>query len=58
MGKGLRTAPCDALIADSVQDSKAGRAFGLHRKIDRIAAILGPIAAFLLRQKGIQDHGI
>ncbi len=27
VGKGLRTAPCDALIADSVKDSKAGRAF-------------------------------
>jgi MFS-type transporter involved in bile tolerance (Atg22 family) len=58
VGKGLRTAPCDALIADSVQDSKAGRAFGLHRTIDRIATIFTPIATFLLLQKGIQDHGI
>jgi MFS-type transporter involved in bile tolerance (Atg22 family) len=58
VGKGLRTASRGALIADSVQDSKAGRAFGLHRTIDRIAAILNPIAAFLLLQKGIQDHGI
>ena len=43
--KGLRTAPRDALIADSVQDSRSGRAFGVHRTIDQIGAILGPIAA-------------
>ena len=41
MGKGLRTAPRDALIADSVQESKAGRAFGLHRTIDQMGAIVG-----------------
>ena len=50
VGKGLRTAPRDALIADSVQDSRSGRAFGVHRTIDQIGAILGPIAAFLLLQ--------
>ncbi|HKG70294.1 MAG TPA: MFS transporter [Nitrososphaeraceae archaeon] len=50
VGKGLRTAPRDALIADSVQDSRSGRAFGLHRTIDQIGAILGPIAAFSLLQ--------
>jgi MFS family permease len=50
MGKGLRTAPRDALIADSVQESKAGRAFGLHRTIDQIGAIVGPIATFALLQ--------
>jgi MFS family permease len=38
------------LIADSVQDSSSGRAFGLHRTIDQIGAILGPIAAFSLLQ--------
>jgi MFS family permease len=50
VGKGLRTAPRDALIADSVQYSRSGRAFGLHRTIDQIGAILGPIAAFSLLQ--------
>jgi MFS family permease len=50
MGKGLRTAPRDALIADSVQESRAGRAFGLHRTIDQIGAIIGPVAAFALLQ--------
>jgi MFS family permease len=50
MGKGLRTAPRDALIADSVQESKAGKAFGLHRTIDQIGAIIGPVGAFALLQ--------
>jgi len=50
MGKGLRTAPRDALIADSVQESRAGRAFGLHRAIDQIGAIIGPVATFALLQ--------
>ncbi|MDQ3902109.1 MAG: MFS transporter [Thermoproteota archaeon] len=50
MGKGLRTAPRDALIADSVHESRAGRAFGLHRTIDQLGAIVGPIVAFALLQ--------
>jgi MFS family permease len=50
VGKGLRTAPRDALIADSVQDSRSGIAFGLHRTIDQIGAILGPVVAFSLLQ--------
>src|SRR5919205_280064 len=47
-GKGLRTAPRDALIADSIQESSSGKAFGIHRTIDQIGAIAGPIAAFAL----------
>lgn len=50
MGKGIRTAPRDALIADSVSESKVGRAFGIHRTIDQLGAIVGPIAAFGLLQ--------
>jgi MFS family permease len=50
VGKGLRTAPRDALIVDSVQESRAGRAFGLHRAIDQIGAIIGPVATFALLQ--------
>ena len=46
MGKGIRTAPRDALIADSVSESRVGRAFGLHRTIDQLGAIVGPIASF------------
>jgi MFS family permease len=50
MGKGIRTAPRDALIADSVSESKVGKAFGIHRTIDQLGAIVGPIAAFGLLQ--------
>ena len=41
--KGLRTAPRDALIADSVYESSSGKAFGLHRTIDQMGAIAGPM---------------
>ncbi len=47
-GKGIRTSPRDALISDSVKDSVSGRAFGLHRSLDQLGAILGPILAFFL----------
>ncbi len=50
IGKGLRTAPRDALIADSVYESSSGKAFGLHRTIDQMGAIAGPLAAFGLLQ--------
>ncbi len=50
IGKGLRTAPRDALIADSIQESNSGKAFGIHRTIDQSGAIAGPIAAFALLQ--------
>src|SRR5213594_769627 len=47
-GKGVRTSPRHALISDSVQDKVSGRAFGLHRSLDQLGAILGPILAFFL----------
>ena len=50
IGKGLRTAPRDALIADSISESSAGKAFGIHRTLDQMGAIVGPIAAFALLQ--------
>jgi MFS family permease len=50
IGKGARTAPRDALIADSVSESISGKAFGIHRTIDQMGAIAGPIAAFALLQ--------
>jgi MFS family permease len=48
IGKGIRSAPRDALIADSVPESRVGRAFGLHRSIDQLGAIVGPMSAFAL----------
>ena len=44
-GKGIRTAPRDALIADSADAGSRGRAFGLHRAMDTSGAIIGPLTA-------------
>ena len=49
-GKGLRTAPRDALLADLVPPAERGRAYGLQRAMDNAGAFFGPlIAAFLLK---------
>jgi MFS family permease len=48
VGKGLRTSPRDALIADSVDAANRGRAFGIHRAGDHAGAVLGPLVAFAL----------
>jgi MFS family permease len=45
VGKGIRTAPRDALIADSVEPGQRGAAFGYHRAADHAGAVLGPLAA-------------
>lgn len=47
IGKGLRAAPRDALIADVVTPSQRGRAFGLHRSLDTTGAVLGPLIGWL-----------
>ena len=46
VGKGLRTAPRDALIAESVPPGQRGRAFGLHRAMDTAGAVLGPLIGY------------
>ncbi len=52
IGKGLRSAPRDALLSASVEPQIRGRAFGLHRAFDHAGAMLGPlIAALLLAQQ-------
>jgi MFS family permease len=45
VGKGIRGAPRDALLADSVPASRRGTAFGLHRAADHLGAVLGPLLA-------------
>ena len=47
-GKGIRTAPRDAIIAESSEKTHLGRAFGLHRSMDTMGAVVGPALAFLL----------
>ena len=48
VGKGIRTAPRDALVADSISESQRGLAFGFHRAADSAGAVLGLVIAFLL----------
>jgi len=50
VGKGLRTAPRDALVAASVPAEMRGRAFGFHRAMDHAGATVGPLVAFVLLQ--------
>lgn len=47
-GKGLRTAPRDALISLATPPDRLGAAFGLHRSMDTVGALLGPLVTFLL----------
>jgi MFS family permease len=47
-GKGVRTAPRDALIAESAREGARGSAFGLHRAMDTTGAALGVLAALAL----------
>ena len=46
-GKGTRTSPRDALISDSVAKDQSGKAFGAHRSLDQVGAVLGPLLAFV-----------
>lgn len=46
-GKGVRTSPRDALIAESTQTGVRGRSFGLHRALDTAGAVFGPLLALL-----------
>lgn len=48
VGKGIRTAPRDALITLSSRPEALGRSFGVHRAMDTTGALLGPLAAFAL----------
>jgi MFS family permease len=48
LGKGVRTAPRDALVAASSAPGNLGRSFGVHRMLDTIGAALGPLIAFLI----------
>jgi len=48
VGKGIRTAPRDAMIADSVAVEQRGIAFGFHRAMDHTGAVIGPLVGYLL----------
>lgn len=53
IGKGLRSAPRDALLARSVEPARRGLAFGVHRSMDHAGAVAGPLAAAALLAGGM-----
>lgn len=54
VGKGIRTSPRDALLADSTTAEVRGRAFGFHNAADNAGAVVGPLLAFFI----LRAHGI
>lgn len=48
VGKGIRTAPRDSLVAGSSSDSDKGKNFGFHKAMDNSGAIVGPLLAFII----------
>ncbi len=48
VGKGIRDAPRDALLAESVSEPELGKSFGYHRAMDALGGTMGPLAAFIL----------
>lgn len=58
VGKGLRQAPRDALLADAVPPHARGRAFGLVRALDHAGALTGSLAAFALLAIGLTEREV
>jgi MFS family permease len=48
IGKGLRSAPRDAMIADAARPAERGLAFGFHRAMDHAGAVVGPLTGFAI----------
>jgi len=53
VGKGLRTSPRDAMIAATTAENLRGRAYGFHRSMDHLGAVIGPLLAFWLLGMGV-----
>jgi len=56
IGKGIRTSPRDALLADLVAPESRGRAFGLQRAMDNAGAVVGPLLAAGLLKFAFEDE--
>ncbi len=56
VGKGIRTAPRDALLAEMVPPERRGRAFGLQRAMDNAGAVVGPLLAAALLKFVVDDE--
>src|SRR5436190_1301279 len=52
-GKGVRTAPRDALLRDSSEPGQTGSVFGFHRFMDSLGAVIGPLLALALLAAGL-----
>ncbi|MFE3204307.1 MFS transporter [Embleya sp. NPDC059237] len=55
-GKGLRTAPRDALISAATSPERRGRAFGVHRAMDTVGALAGPVLAYLILRVAVDGY--
>ncbi|MFA7759284.1 MFS transporter [Streptomyces sp. NRRL B-2790] len=55
-GKGLRTAPRDAMISLATEPEHRGRAFGVHRALDTTGALLGPLVAFAVLRATVDGY--
>jgi MFS family permease len=58
VGKGIRTSPRDALLADAVAPERRGRAFGLQRAMDNAGAFVGPLVAALLLKAAVDERRV
>ena len=56
VGKGIRTAPRDSLVAASSEKGKRGRGFGFHKAMDNCGAIAGPLIAFAILAISPSDY--
>jgi MFS family permease len=56
VGKGIRTSPRDALIADTSATNSRGRSFGFHRSMDTLGAAVGTLLAFFLLSWKVQAY--
>ena len=57
VGKGIRSAPRDAIVAESVDRSVRGKAYGFHRAMDGLGSVLGALLAFILLSTTNSDYG-
>ena len=58
IGKGVRTPPRDAMIAEITAPAARGRAFGFHRAADHLGAVLGSVAAWWLLSRGTDVRSV
>jgi len=55
-GKGIRTAPRDVLISESADQNELGKAYGLHKTLDKAGAALGILITYFLLTGGFSDY--